>query len=277
MLRARDRALLSLLPSKDSEYSFQNLSEAETLALEAALGDGFGTPGAVGYHPMPTPAAIQGGLLKHSFFVPSYSEYDHEEYADEFWDWRGDQPPPSDFCPIDFDLKRLGLYFINQLNRFSARLIREQPDWAVFERWQIEEIAMRRIYEKPWYEAHAVQLFDWLADPSFRQAGAKNDALSLLSTTNFSGTLGRLVEQYYWRFKFEKAAMTGMAARSGASTGGKAKAQLHRLQHAKWQLEATKIWRDKPQLTKAAVAKLIKARLSVPQTGKHIARFIRRP
>jgi len=85
----------ALLPLGDADYSFENLSQAETAALEAAHGDGFGDAGAIGSMPMATPTEVHGGLTGHSFFVGAASEYDDQENLPEFWDWAGDRPPPD--------------------------------------------------------------------------------------------------------------------------------------------------------------------------------------
>ena len=269
----RDDQLRKLLPSKDSEYSFVNLSEAETDALEAAFRDGFGDVGAVGCVPMPPPSEIRSGLVRHAFFVRETSGYEHHENPDEFWDWDDDQPPPSESFPLGFVLRRLRIYFENQLDRFCARLIREEPICASEPRLWLEELAARRLYEKSWYEYHAVQLIDWIERPEF--LGKTNPPVWL--TSGFAGRLGRLIEQYYWRFRFEKAAVIGIGARTGASMGEKAKARLHKAEHSAWQKEAADIWSRRPNLNKAAVAQLIKKQLSATQTAKHIARFINRP
>jgi hypothetical protein len=47
MGRDRDNQLRALLPPMESDYGLDNLSQAETDALEAAFGDGFGAVGAV--------------------------------------------------------------------------------------------------------------------------------------------------------------------------------------------------------------------------------------
>jgi hypothetical protein len=267
----RDDQLRKLLPSKDSEYSFDNLSAAETDALEAAFGDGFGAVGAVGHVPMSLPSEVRSGLIRHSFFVRELAEYDDRENPDGFWDWNDDSPPPSESCPLTFVPRRLRIYFENQIDRFCARLIRDEPSYGSAPRSWLEELAGRRLYEKSWYEYHVIQLLDWIQKPEFL------GETPVLLTSGFAGTLGRLVEQYYWRFRFEKAAVTGIGARAGASMGGKAKARLHEPEHSAWQKEAADIWSRRPNLNKAAVAQLIKKQLSATQTAKHIARFINRP
>jgi hypothetical protein len=270
----RDDRLRELLPEKDSDYSFDKLSRAETDALEAAFWDGYGYVGAVGYVPMPPPSEVRSGLIRHSFFVHETSEYDEHEYPDEFWDGGDDRPPPAEFFPLSFVPRRLRIYFENQRDRFCARLIREEPSYASAPRRRLEELAAHRLYEKPWYEYHAVQLLDWLEKPEFQPEFQTN--LLWLNSLSF-GTLGRLAEQYYWRFRFEKATVTGIGARAGASLGGKAKAGLHQAERSAWQNEAAEIWSRRPKLNKAAVAQLVKKQLRARQTAKHIARFIKHP
>jgi hypothetical protein len=72
-------------------------------------------------------AGIRTGLLQHRYFVSGHSEYDPEEYPDEFWDWRDDRPPPSEDFPLGFVIRRLRLYFANQLDRFCAQVLRDEP------------------------------------------------------------------------------------------------------------------------------------------------------
>jgi len=269
--------LRALLPSKDAEYSFDALSRTETAALEAAFGDGFGNPGAVGHLPVSLPRDVRSGLVRHSFFVRETSEYDDQDNPFEFWEWDDDRPPPSESCPLNFELRRLSLYFANQLDRFCAHLIREEPSLASLDKEYLAEEAASRLYEKPWYEYHAVQHIEWIeVTPDWLKVG-KDTRFQNLLISGFSGTLGRLVEQYYWRFRFEKAAITGVGARTGASIGGKAKARLHEAEHSRWQNAAGAIWSRRPDLGKGAVAKLVKKQLDVSQTAKHIARFIKRP
>lgn len=270
--------LLALLPPKDSPYSFENLSQAETDALEAAFGDGFGDVGAVGSEALPLPQEIRSGLLRHSFFVRGSSEYDHEEYPDEFWkEFDGEGPAPFEGFPLGFVLRRLRLYFGNQLDRFCERQISERPEYASIDRWQLEELARYRMYEKPWYEFHAVTFLNWIESAQRDAVEKKRANLTALLISSFSGELGRLVEQYYWRFRFEEAAITGVGARKGASAGGKAKAGLHKAEHSAWQKAASDIWARRPKLSKIAVAEAIKKQLGDARTAKHIARFINHP
>jgi len=102
-------------------------------------------------------------------------------------------------------------------------------------------------------------------------------ALGYMLITGFAGQLGRLVEQYYWRFRFERAAVAGESARKGASAGGKVKAEKCRTQHSVWQNEALKIWANRPKLKKHAVAEIIRKQCDEEHTAKHIARYLTRP
>jgi hypothetical protein len=51
---------------------------------------------------------------------------------------------------------------------------------------------------------------------------------------NSAATLGRLVEQYYWKFIHEKAAIRGVKISESAKTGGRLRAAKHKHEHAAW-------------------------------------------
>lgn len=227
---------------------------------------------------MPPPKGIEGGLARHAYFVGQTSRYDPEKYPDDFWNWRDDKPPPAEFFPLGFVLRRLRLYFENQRDRFCAHIIQDIPDGSSVTRELLRGQAARFLYAKPWYEFHALEHIEWIESiPEKIKLDAKSVRFWLTMTSTFSGVLGRLVEQYYWKFRFEKAAMTGVAARKGASSGGKVKAKRHHSEHRGWQQAASKIWEQRPSLSKIAVATAIKKQLAVNRTAKHIARFIRQP
>jgi len=224
---------------------------------------------------------VTSGLLVHSFFCPSNSEHDEHEWDDAFWSRSNGEeaPPPYDVFPLGFNRRRLGVYFGNQFTRFCEQVVRERAKdgWGELDRsedkWIFEHLARERLYEKPWYEFHALQFLDWMEDQDIR----RHPDLSLLVNTNFAGQLGRLIEQYYWRFRFEKAAITGAGARKGASAGGKAKAVLHQAERAAWQKAASEVWARRPDLSKIAVAEQIRKRFGAARTAKHIARYISHP
>jgi len=277
----RDAKLKSLLPPLDSPYDFHRLSQAETEALEEAFSDGFGQVTAKGARPQLLPRGINTGLLKHAFHHKSWLEdAEDDDPGDAFWETDSEEGlAPSDKLPINFIQRRLRMYFRNQLNRFCHRVISEDPGIAEWERDDVEELALDRLYEKPWYEVHAIRLFenfDELLKAGARLKRGRAPGFAILASC-FTGELGRLVEQYYWRLRYEGAAITGLKARKGASAGGISKAASHRTEHGGWQKAASEIWVRRPELSKIAVAEIIRKRYGVSQTAKHISRYISRP
>lgn len=271
----RDETLWRLLPRKDAVYDFDRLSEAETHALVEALADGFGEVLVPDREAQPLPRILKAGLLQHSFYVERTQEYDADDWDNPFWTSANndDAPPPSEWFPLGFVRRRLRIYFQNQFNRFCAQTARElkmkvttRRDKSLF-----EELAFDRLYQKPWYEVHALQFLDWIEN----RETLKYPGLALVANAGFSGQLGRLVEQYFWRFRFEQAAIIGVGAQKGASAGGKARAAIHHAERVAWQKVAFEIWSRRPKLSKTAVAEKIRDRLRSPHTAKHIARYIR--
>jgi hypothetical protein len=274
----RDERLWALLPSKDAPYDYDKLSKAETNALVEALGDGFGDVLVQGAEPSPVPSTLKTGLLDHRWYFSKYSKC-AEGYGEEaFWHSSNDDDAPSFYeeFPLGFLQRRLRVYFENQFERFCEQLVREDPALASLDRlqedkWFFEHRACELLYEKPWYEFHALQFLDWIERPDYRPA------LVPLIIASFAGQLGRLVEQYYWRFRFEATTITGAGARKGASAGGRAKARSHQANHSAWQHAASQIWKGRPELGKRAVAEIVRKKLREPPTAKHIARYIKHP
>jgi hypothetical protein len=278
-VRERHPKLSALLPPKDAPYAYSNLSKAETDAFVEALGDGFGPVHSPGYVASPLPKDVQSGLVEHSFYIGARSEYDADEgWVSEFWDQDDpdDAPAPYEVFPLGFNLERLCIYFEHQFLRFCEQVAREDNAWDSFDllrdRWIFEDRASSLLYQKPWYEFHALQLFDFMAQS--QKMLAKHPNFMNLMIVDFAGKLGRLIEQYYWRFRYEGAAITGTGARKGASAGGRAKAQAHQAQHALWQKEAATIWAQRPGLSKSRVADKIRKKLGATRSAKHIARYI---
>ena len=315
MPRSPDDLVRAILPPIGDEYNPQRLSDAETKALEAAFQDGFGPVGAIDnstddsglcipaqepairsaksrkggleieflpirrrYVRNQPPRELPQGLLSHPFVTDDRSTYcPDEQDDDEFWDWNDDEPPPSFYFPLGFAIRPLRLYFQNQFDRFCAA---EIPGYVAEDREIAAQLAGRRMYEKPWYEFNALQFIDFIeANLSGLESGQtdKRARLSCLMVSSFSGRLGRLVEQYYWRFRFERAAQTGIMIHSSATNGGMARARLPKPQLAEWRAAALEVWRSSPTLSKTAVSEVVKKKLRVSQTAKHIARFIKRP
>jgi hypothetical protein len=292
---SRDDKLWGLLPSRDSPYEYGSLSRAETDAFVEALADGFGEVWIRDNQPLPLPikAKEKSGLLEHYFFSRPRPGYDTEEWDDAFWDSPDDDdaPAPYENFPLGFNQRRLRVYFYNQFERFCFKQareheryweeqIRKNPNWPPLDhlediRWIFEDSAQKMVYQKPWYEYHALQFLDFI-EMSGKEL-SKYPPLAFMMISACAGQLGRLIEQYYWRFRFEGAALTGSGARKGASAGGKSKAALHQKEHSRWQMVASKVWAHRPELGKRAVAEIIRKKVGVKRTSKHIARYIRHP
>jgi hypothetical protein len=253
-MSGRDAVLLGLLPPVSSPYSLDRLSEAEIAAFEEARCDGFGYPDMGSKR-----AEIVSGLLHYPLFETDWSKHDPEGTR---------VMPPFEAFPIKFKIERLWLYFKNQRDRFREYLAREEPGYGD----SIVEILVRDWeFKKPWYEYHALQLVEWIAG-GVHPIGTISDQHLV-----WCGQLGRLIEQYHWRFRFEKDTITGATARKGASRGGKEKSERHKARRSEWQRHAADIWSRHPELSKLAVADNVKKQLGKAQTAKHIARYISKP
>jgi hypothetical protein len=272
--------LQALLPPLDSQYDYHRLSQAETAAFIEAMRDGFGAVGARDSTPHSLPKNIKQGLLDHSIHFRKASscvDDDEDGWDYEFWTSHTDVPAPAEEFPLGFELRALRIYFDHQVRRYCDRIIRENPEAYTHgadseDIWMIQERGRMRLYEKPWYELHAIELFVGIGEC----AKYLSDSPGLMSLTlaRLCGQLGRLVEQYSWRFRYEDAALAGTAARKGASSGGRARAGRHGAEQAKWQNAALDIWARRPELSKIAVAELIKRQVRAAPTAKHIARHI---
>lgn len=270
--RRRDQKLWDLLPPLTDDYDPSRLSNRELSALEEALGDGFGGRFDKGNSASDLPSHVQPALLQHKFYSDAFVDEDGDHWGPDFWA-RGDddEPAPFESFPLEFSRIRLRIYFRNQFERYCRHVAGEAFEVTGRDERIFEGVALRDLYEKPWYEVHALRFLDWVEDESSRPH------LAWFINVGLAGKLGRLVEQYYWRFRYEKAAITGLGARSGASAGGKVRAtQLH-MKHAKWQQIANGIWSRRPELKAQSVASEVKKKLKLKETAKHIARYLRRP
>jgi hypothetical protein len=111
-----------------------------------------------------------------------------------------------------------------------------------------------------------------------RHAGQDNQlTFDLMMITNFSGKLGRLIEQYYWKFLVEKAAMRGVKISESARSGGILLASRRKREHEAWQAAARMVWQERPASSKMTVAQIVKKRLKLGRSVKHISRVLKRP
>jgi hypothetical protein len=284
----RDAELWALLPPKDESYDLDQLSEGETAALVEALGRGYGGILAQGGLSLPLPSNEQFALLENWYHAP-LAEYDRDK-----WGWHsayGDDAPCAIQVipfPFHFNQSRLRIYFQNQFDRFClqqtpeleqfwVKQVRLDPTLPPLDHSQkrsfCENQARAMLYQKPCYEFYALYFLDWIESKD----SLKYPKFSLSFKVDIGAQLGRLVEQYYWRFRFEEVTLSGIGARKGASAGGQAKARLHRTEYSAWQEEASSIWARSPNLSKHAVAEQITKRLGVRRSARHIARYIKHP
>jgi hypothetical protein len=248
-------------------------------ALIEAMSDGFGARLQRDAVPEPIPTGLNGGLLEHQFYRAGHDAEDGDGF---FVGGEDDAPSPAECFPLEFHPRRLRVYFQNQYDRFCVTYRCELEAWQRSEFQEQSPISMLEydfhasalIYQKPWYEYHALQFLDWIEGRVLGLSSSAYRALTSFANPLFAGQLGRLVEQYYWRFRFEGAAITGVGVRSGVSAGGKARAITHRAMQDAWQQTAREIWGRRPELSRTAVAQLVKSQLNLQSTAKHIARYI---
>ncbi|MCC6983612.1 MAG: hypothetical protein IT535_10115 [Bauldia sp.] len=271
------------LPPIEENYPDNQLSSNELAALEVTMRDGFGDVGSPTAWRGPLPAEIRSGVLHHQFYVHTArpDDLEDEEYKEwRFWDHDDDDRPAAfESFPLGFSLETLTTYFERQKARYLWRQRQRAPFPGVElgDEWSDAEF---RLYEKPWYEHHALQLLSFIAltkqESERRRKAGKTDSLGAFLMLQWCGVLGRLVEQYYWRFRFEAPVISGLAVRQAASAGGTARALAHKLDHAKWSAFAQTVWARRPDLSKLAVAGIVRRQFNLRQSTKHIARFIAR-
>src|SRR5450759_4461616 len=89
-----------------------------------------------------------------------------------------------------------------------------------------------------------------------------------------SAKLGRLIEQYYWKFLLEKSAIRGEKISQSAKSGGHTRASKQKRIHDGWQLVARAAWQENPTRTKLMVATIVKRKLKLSLSAKHISRIL---
>jgi hypothetical protein len=284
------------LRRSSNEYDPFTLSEAEMTRLLSALGDGFGY--SQRHHreqqqgDLALPAEVEPGLLKHQFHyykAPAPPDYCGEDPADEFWGRFDDDSPPGLFedCPVNFWLPEIRTYFREQRAAYIQYVQNHdelRDELASDQETGSEEIlyceVLCKTYSKAWYEFHINQHIFVIENitESFRSpAGPRNVARRIDMLINYSARLGRLIEQYYWKFLVEKAAIRGEKISQSAKAGGLLRAAMLKHEHAPWQALANQIWRQNPKHQKMTVASIVKKRLKLNQTAKHIAGVLKQP
>ena len=243
---------------------------------------------------LPLPDDVDLGLLKHRAYYDSRSQRDFlgDDEKDEFWAESDGDSPPGLFeqCPVNFYYPEIRAYFLEQKAAYiryakssdDSEFMEElSPDQQTEWDWHIYGRALRQTYSKAWYEYHINQYILYIDDAATRikQPAQQMNVINMcvMLTMNFSATLGRLVEQYYWKFFIEKAAISGEKISQYAKSGGHMKASRQKRVHAGWQLAAGVVWKENPKRSKMMVATIVKQRLKLTLSAKHISRLITRP
>jgi hypothetical protein len=281
---------------KPATYNPSVLSEEEKDRFLAALGDGFGySRRGQNLDEAALPSEVEGGLLKHRAYYDRSRrseqwDDDKEDEDEEFWEQSDGDSPPGLFeqCPINFHLPALREYFQGQKLAYlayakAARDYTWLDELKSEERSNWEEYIYNQVlykpYSKAWYEYHINQhfyFFDESVSMLTRHAEQRL-GLGLALITNFLGTLGRLIEQYYWKFLVERAAIRGLRISESAKSGGLRLASMRKREHAAWQAAATLVWQEHPSSSKMMVASIVKKRLKIDRSAKHISRVLTRP
>jgi hypothetical protein len=256
------------------------LSEEEKSRFKAALGDGFGSVQLGPLIEEEFPPNLETGLLDHKVYRANVLNSDFE------YDSVSQVERQLETCPINFTLGRVQPYFREQRKIFlehvrSLKKYKEPKDLSLMEREPWDDFVYfhfsRKHYTKSWYE----QFINWRfkkIDQILRMQEYDYDLPWMLFLVWHSGVVGRLIEQYYWKFFHERNAITGSKISRGGVRGAALTAGKLKPKHEKWRREAEAIWANKPRLSKIAVARSLITRLKLHDyTERHVARVLVKP
>jgi hypothetical protein len=284
-------------------YDPSALTADEKDRFLAALGDGYFEDAAAGAHleGVDLPLNIEAGLLRHRAFYDrrTLTEFQIADKTEAFWS-DDIAPEVSLFrrCPINFKFDRIRIYFQEQKMAFYDYAFFSVECENLMKKYNLSfdvddefisddvleiflselfELALTKPYSKPWYEFHIDQQLYWMDDCTNNSPDGRIDQVNFEGATIAAATVGRLIEQYYWKFLVEKLAIRGDKSSKGAKFGGLRRAFELKDVHAVWQAEACTIWLQHPAFPKTTVASIVKKRLKLAQTEKHISRVLTRP
>lgn len=283
-------------------YNPLSLTEEEQRRFLAALGDGY-----YGFSGRDTvaeelPPEVNQGLLQHRAYydrtwLEQESRLSHDSTSaratdNKFWYPNGPDFPRPHFAlnPIQFGFEAIKSYFETQKNSYLESIVSE--DGKIHGRkkhphdieWDslLYSTAVKELYTKAWYEYHInaeienVKKAERLVRIEAEQ-GSISYGMAIWMIVMAAGTLGRLVEQYYWKFMVEKAAERGIKTAEAASAGGKTRAANRKMEQWEWNKAAKHVWKEHPNLNKTAVARAVAKRLAVKLSPRHIAKYISKP
>jgi len=278
-------------------YDPSVFTEEERNRFFAALNDGFFGQrfDPANLDEVALPARVEAGLLKHRAFYDwtASTESRSDDKTEEFWVDRDDTEEPGLFrlCPINFEFHLIESYFLKQkadffeyvmttdeykqeleTGKFSVDDDDERLDTKFYDR------VLDKTYSKTWYEYHINQQLSLIKDSlgavSRLHGPDQLEEVAFITTT--SAKFGRLIEQYYWKFIVEKAAIRGDKVSKAAQYGGHLRASKQKQVHAGWNSAARAVWQENPTSSKMTVASIIKKRLKLAPSAKHISRVLTR-
>jgi hypothetical protein len=274
----------SPLPAGNAPYNYHSLSWAETEALGAALGDESGIE--CWHFNEELPLAFAPLRLKR-YFHNQFDRYCRDLLGYLF-------PPEKPWSEYSIEDMMLLDCMMGRRRSFEDFLIPYRKPWYEFHALEfldlievnyleendkalwpaVRDVALglkRRNFPDMAYEHGLLadlRAGDVRAAIAYEWVRVAADRADIVST---AAKLGRLVEQYYWRFKFDRV-VEGNKTR--ASLGGRIRAASHREKHCIWQAAASEIAARRPDFSKAAIAETIKRQLCESCTAEHIARYI---
>jgi hypothetical protein len=282
-------------------YDPSALTADEKDRFLAALGDGYFEDAAAGAHleGVDLPLNIEAGLLRHRAFYDrrTLTEFQIADKTEAFWS-DDIAPEVSLFrrCPINFKFDRIRIYFQEQKMAFYDYAFFSVECENLMKKYNLSfdvddefisddvleiflselfELALTKPYSKPWYEFHIDQQLYWMDDCTNNSPDGRIDQVNFEGATIAAATVGRLIEQYYWKFLVEKSAIRGAKSSDGAKSGGHAKASKKKPVHARWRYAARAIWQENPTSSITDVARKLKKTLKLTPTVKQICRVIR--
>tara|TARA_R110002074_G_scaffold398138_1_gene589631 strand:+ start:800 stop:1687 length:888 start_codon:yes stop_codon:yes gene_type:complete len=232
------------------------LSEVETRELEQALADGFETYTSKGGEEMlidvsqHSPNPLFGSFVKvrmpdalrQDQSEDGNSEPDSESWEDYLEESQvEDAPRWHETNPFNFHLKGIRAYFARRVEELRDEIQNgPSPDWwenpfermsdpsqPPFELVEFNETITQEIrsQSKAWFEVTIHEQFeqlDFIIEQSNLHRASKFHFDCCLMLV---GQIGRMVEHYRWRFRYESDALRGKKSLTSASAGGKVKAK----------------------------------------------------
>jgi hypothetical protein len=191
--------------------------------------------------------------------------------------------------PINFELKSAQSYFQEQKQAYLGAVKQELSSVIASRADKIDDdavydVALFQPYSKAWYEFHindAIDCVSRLLPQSETKAGLRaprdfESSIGSIALVEEAVKLGRLIEQYYWKFFIEKAAIRGEKISKAAKSGGHRHAYILKQDHDRWQTAARAVRQKHPAFSESAVASIVKQKLTLAQSPKHIARVLAR-